>query len=424
MNEQVQIDCGLADRDGKRLVIASLGQKSHRDRFDCDNSFARSRFIERVIAKLKLPESAHEYLNDEIVRFADEADEAPAALWEPEITILADVESEQPEWLWDGRFPLGAISLVDGDAGLGKSQLMIDLACRGSRGDAMPPLSAPDGTFESWSTLFITSEDSASFSMRPRVDAAGGDPRRIITMSAVSLPGIQKRQIELPTDIPVLEKVITDHGVRLVTFDPYTEFLASTLNVNSDPDNRKALGPLNEMAQRLKVAVVCIRHLNKKTNLSARHRGGGSVAILAAARSALLLGVDPDDGDFRVLAPTKNNLAPEPPSLRFRIEQVGTTSRVRWEGECDISANQMCKAEAAGNTQGSKLDVAKEIISGILANGSRGSNEVEGACTEAGVSFATYRRAKKELGILAEKTEFQGNWLLSLPGLNGHAGGF
>ena len=68
---------------------------------------------------------------------------------------------------------------------------------------------------------------------------------------------------------------------------------------------------------------------------------------------------------------------------------------------------------------GNKLEAAKQIIADVLGGGPRGSNEVEGACDKAGVSRATYFRARREIGVRAEKTEFNGNWLLSMPSANG-----
>ena len=345
-------------------AIKPIGTGSTRD-----NNFARSKFIEKAIAKFKLPASAHEWLNDEIVRIADEQDESPAALWAPIATQLATIEPAVPHWLWDGRLPLGAISAVDGDGGLGKSQMMIDLACRGGRGEPLPQDSYAG---KPWGTLIVTSEDANDFVIRPRIDAAGGDNGGIYSMSSVAIDGTNKRQVELPTDIPVLEHFIAAHSIKLLVFDPYSQFLASALNINSDADNRKALGPLAEMAERQKIAAVLIRHLTKKVGTSARHRGGGSVAILAAARAGYLLGIDPDDKDRRVLAPTKNNLAPEPSSLSFTIEQVGTTSRVRWQGETSVTASQMCHAEAAGTETKSKVEQAKGILQDVLSGGRPG----------------------------------------------------
>ena len=55
--------------------------------------------------------------------------------------FLSQVETQPVHWLWDKRIPLGKITLLDGDPGMGKSLLAIDLAARVSSG-----LPMPDGT--------------------------------------------------------------------------------------------------------------------------------------------------------------------------------------------------------------------------------------------------------------------------------------
>src|SRR5262249_15719146 len=51
---------------------------------------------------------------------------------------LDTVEAKPVEWLWPLRIPYGAVTILDGDPGLGKSFITMDLAARLTRGDAMP----------------------------------------------------------------------------------------------------------------------------------------------------------------------------------------------------------------------------------------------------------------------------------------------
>ena len=53
-----------------------------------------------------------------------------------------------------------------------------------------------------------------------------------------------------------------------------------------------------------------IRHLNKSGGGHAMYRGGGSIGIIGAARSAFLIARDPDDetGARRIFAVTKSLL--------------------------------------------------------------------------------------------------------------------
>lgn len=47
---------------------------------------------------------------------------------------LDGVKRQTLQWLWPGRIPLGKLTLLAGDPGLGKSLLTLDIASRVSRG--------------------------------------------------------------------------------------------------------------------------------------------------------------------------------------------------------------------------------------------------------------------------------------------------
>ena len=50
----------------------------------------------------------------------------------------SDIPPAAVSWLWPGRIPYGKVTLLDGDPGLGKSLLTLDLAARVSTGRALP----------------------------------------------------------------------------------------------------------------------------------------------------------------------------------------------------------------------------------------------------------------------------------------------
>jgi hypothetical protein len=55
------------------------------------------------------------------------------------IDVRADQIQARPiQWLWRNWIPLGKLVVVDGDPGLGKSTMLVDLAARLSRGRPMP----------------------------------------------------------------------------------------------------------------------------------------------------------------------------------------------------------------------------------------------------------------------------------------------
>jgi hypothetical protein len=56
----------------------------------------------------------------------------------PILIRLSDVQPRPLEWLWPGRIPIGKLTLIAGDPGLGKSFVTLDMAGRVSRGTPWP----------------------------------------------------------------------------------------------------------------------------------------------------------------------------------------------------------------------------------------------------------------------------------------------
>ncbi|MBA4107676.1 MAG: hypothetical protein C0485_18230 [Pirellula sp.] len=425
----IDIQCGEPDDKGRRLVVASYGRRQHTDRFDTDAAFMRQKWREETIRRLGLrgpymPEGdgsavIHEELATALQRAVDDADFADLptqSLWQPAVTIMANVEHATTEWLWDQHIPCGAISNLSGDPGLGKSQLTCDLGARITRGWPMPPLTAPDGTFRPRGVLFMNAEDDPARTLRPRLEAAGADLRRVHCLRSMqcSLEGEEERPVTLPGDLPAVEQVIRASDVALVVVDPFVAFLDGKLNINNDADVRRCLGQVASVAESTGAAFLLVRHLNKKSGLSAVYRGGGSIGVTGAARAEFMVGVDPADPEGRILACVKSNLAPEPSSLRFSIESFAETSRVRWGDHCDTSAGDLC-ASGSDKRQGNKSDEAKGIIEDMIAHGPAASADVLKACIDAGISERTYHSVKKELGLKPYRVGFgdDGTWMLS-----------
>src|SRR5207302_6443679 len=88
---------------------------------------------------------------------------------------FVDIEGKPVDWLWPGWVPLGKLTLLDGDPGLGKSTLLLDLAARVSCQGLMP-----DGASGvRGQVVILSAEDGAEDTIRPRLDAAGALLNRV-----------------------------------------------------------------------------------------------------------------------------------------------------------------------------------------------------------------------------------------------------
>ncbi len=328
----------------------------------------------------------------------------------PVVIRLADVRSEPVEWLWEGRTPRGKFVLVDGDPGLGKSNLTLDLAARVTRGGPMP-----DGSKGIQGTVVLVSaEDGLSDTIRPRLEAAGADLDRVFAITSVRGPD-SERMPELPRDLELIERVVMDRDAVLLVLDPLMAFLGGQINSHKDQDVREALTPLAKMAERTGVSVLVVRHLNKRTGDPALYRGGGSIGIVGAARVELVVGPDPQYPDRRVLAVGKNNLAPKADSLGFRLVTARNgTSAVEWLGVVDHDATAILSAPSSEESRSARSE-AEQFLMEVLTAGPRTVSDIKREAMAAGISSRTLDRAKAALGVTAHKRSFSQGWEWRLP---------
>jgi hypothetical protein len=338
---------------------------------------------------------------------------------------LSDVAPEPLRWLWPGRIPAGKITVLDGDPGLGKSTLLCELAARISRGEPLPgDQSGPAGPR---GVLLFSAEDDVYDTIRPRIDAAGGDPRRIAAFVAVPDGTETGRPFALPRDLPILEAIVQKIDATLVIVDPLVAYLPAEVSPNSDQHVRHAMAALKASAERTGAAIVVVRHLNKTLGANPLYRGVGSIGIIGAARSGLLLAADPDDPDRRILALAKGNLARPPASLAFRLEDVpgATVARVVWDGESPWTATQLLQGQADddGGSRRSVIDDARAWLREALAAGPRAAMELRHEAAAHGIVAKTLYAARKAEGITAYKERVpNGRWVWLLTPSHGEPG--
>src|ERR687893_845624 len=319
--------------------------------------------------------------------------------------LLSEVEPEQVEWLWPGRLPLGKLAVLDGDPGLGKSAVTLDLAARVSAG-----LELPDGgRCGPAGVVLLSAEDGLEDTIRPRLDAAGADTERIVALSMIGVGTGAERLVSLTQDLDAVEAAIGRVGAALVVIDPLMAFLTGKTDSHKDQDIRRALAPLAALAERTGAAVLLVRHLNKSAGGNALYRGGGSIGIIGAARAGLVVAPDPEDPERRILAANKHNLSRAAPSLAFRVETAPNGAAcVAWEGTSRLNAGDLLK-EPPDPEQRSAMEEAKGFLHQELASGPVAAEQARKAARAAGVSERTLKRAKKELGVRSKK-EGDGTW--------------
>lgn len=320
---------------------------------------------------------------------------------------LSQLEPCEMTWLWPGHLPIGQLVLLDGDPGVGKSLLTLDLCARITTGQQFPDGAA---AVEPANVLILNAEDHARQLIRPRLVAARANIERVTVWHRN--PG--EPWLGLPGDLKELDAALARLRPRLVVLDPVTAFLDSGLNLNSEHEVRHVLSPLADLAAKHDCAVQMIRHLNKGGGQRALYRGLHSIGFVAACRLAWLVGRDPRLPSRLVLAEEKTNLNVPQPSLAYTIASHSSGHAVlEWQGPVAWTADDLL----GGGTRRDRLrQRACEVLAAILKDGPLPARDATRAARQHGVSPRTLRRARRELNIesriVGTYRQHQNWWLL------------
>jgi putative DNA primase/helicase len=340
------------------------------------------------------------------------------------VVTLADVAPEAIQWVWPGFLAAGKVTLLSSDPGCGKSTLSIDIASRLSRGLPWPVTGERPGI---GSTILLSAEDDPADTIRPRLDAAGGDPGKVRVITAMcdydSSGMLVERSLNLAADICAIESVLAEMGdCRLLIIDPISAYMIG-VDSHKNADVRAVLAPLAQMAQRHNVAILCITHLNKSSG-KAIYRSIGSIAYTAAARLAFGVVKDAEDPHRRLLVSTKANIGPDTCGLAYQVVPAPTNPDVgiiEWEPDFVTEDAQTLFAretdpDAAGRDDGER--VLESIVAEMLAGGAGVSfADIQAAVAEhvGKVGDKALRKVLKAIGATSGRDGFQGPVLWRLP---------
>ena len=319
----------------------------------------------------------------------------------------SEVAIEQVRFLVPGRVPLGALTLLCGDPGLGKSTWTCEVAAGTTRGDYGDPARV----------LMANAEDGAAHVIVPRLAAADADLERVELFTVADADG--ERPFTIPDDVARLERHVQASGARLVVIDPLNAHLSEQTNAHRDHSVRRALAPLAAMAQRLGVAVLVVLHLNKAAGTDALYRVGGSVGLVGGARSVLLFTRDPDDepdGPRRALGHIKSNWSTLAETTIYEHESVEVTlggatvqtHRLALIGESTIAGRDLLDVDR-DDPPASKRERAHELLADLLSDGDwHRAQDIEEAGRAARIGRRLIYKAAEEVGVERERRDFHG----------------
>lgn len=304
---------------------------------------------------------------------------------------MADIETQEVQWLWYPYIPFGKITIIQGDPGEGKTHFILAVASALTKGVQI----LNSALQEPLTVIYQTAEDGLADTIKPRLEMLQADCEKVIVIdeSAQALSLSDER----------IEQAIKETGTKLLILDPLQAYLGADVDMHRANEIRPVLHALGLVAERTGCAIVMIGHMNKGGGKSA-YRGLGSIDIIAAARSVLVIGRSPHDPHIKVMARSKGNLAPQGSSIAFEIGE-----EFRFIGECNITVDELLN----GFSRRDVLGEAKQLLSSLLSDTAQPSKLIAEKASAINISERTLKKAKKELGIVAEK--IGENWFCKLP---------
>ena len=308
------------------------------------------------------------------------------------------------EFLWEPYIPLGKVTLIEGDPGLGKSWLTMEIAAAISTGDPLPDQTAP----RQGRVLLMSAEDDPKITLRPRLDASGGDPKEVFCATehfTFDKAGVLR-----------LRRNVRKHQPLLVVIDPIVAYIGSNVDMHRANETRPLFRELNEIAEKNKCAVVVVRHLTKAHNDNATYRGLGSIDIIASVRSTLLVDKALDDPkNVRCLIHHKANISRKGKTCLFRIEKTNVLpgAKLAWCGTAEYGIDEYMKMRSKDlGAPDDKRQNAIGLLTKLLEMGAKPAAGIEEMMAAAGISSRTLKRAKKELGVKSVKVGNGWKWRL------------
>ena len=320
----------------------------------------------------------------------------------PAITNLGEVEPEDVKFLWEPYIPIGKLTLLEGDPGLGKTFLALNVCAAISNGWPLPEQDGRPGLpLTPGKVLFMTAEDGLADTLAPRLDKMGADRNKIYCLTGWRSNEDQEFEEAFTlADVEVLRAALEKVKPVLVVIDPLQAYLGANIDFHRANETRPLLSNLGRMAEEYNCAILAIRHLSKGGS-KALYRGLGSIDFTAAARSVLLVGQEPES-QKKAIVHIKSSLALNGVALSFDItSDLGFA----WTGISSFTAEDLLMPPQSQEKEKSDsgLTDAKEFLYEVLNECRLETKEIKKQARQAGISWRTIERAKQEMGFKARK---------------------
>lgn len=303
------------------------------------------------------------------------------------VEFYSKLKSTTVDWLWYPYIPYGKITIIQGDPGEGKTSLALYIATLLSQGKSFP---LSDHSVPKQNVIYQNREDGASDTIKPRLEKYGADCNRICF--------ILEGDKALSLSDERLETAIAEANARVMILDPIQAYLGDSDMLRAN-NIRPMMTNLCRVAEKTKCAIILIGHLNKNDNGKDLYRSLGSIDIVAAARSILMVKKpDEEKEELRKIVHVKSNLAPRGKPLLFCLQN---NTLEKWK-----------YAEGVENVELNMIQLCEQALKQVVGVEGISSKEAFESMEEKGFSRRTVERAKSNLGIKSRKQGQHWIWIL------------
>jgi hypothetical protein len=330
---------------------------------------------------------------------------------------VSEIERTPVNWLWPQRIVGNGLTIVTGPVNNTKSLFTIDMAARVSLGAAWP-----DGTGHApaGSVILFGAEDDVGSVVRPRLEAAGADIARVLVCQGQTAgQNEDAAAVVLEHNIDLLRAALESKpDCRLIVFDPLPDYVAA--DENNSAEVRAALMPLARLAQEKNVTVVAVLHQNKKNDLTAVQRIGGSGAFAQIARTVIAIGDHPEDEATdsdrrRVMIVAKNNYGEKHVGQAYRLRKRSNGDVcLEWiAGTLSMDADALARRPNGGREHDERRTEAVDALRRHLADGPTSAAAVNTAMKDSGFGRRQIEHACDSLNVV--KSRQRDGWTWRLP---------
>lgn len=300
-------------------------------------------------------------MQDDFERYADEINcglNAPEAF---KAKKASDFGEDKTSFVWFPFIPIGDYTVLMAPGGTGKTYYICGIASAISNGRALPG----DEAKAPGTVLIISAEDRGEL-LKHRLERSGANLERVLILDCTASEGLN-----FTDGYDAFKKTIKQYSPKLVVIDPWHGFIGSSVDINRVNAVRPVFQRLANIAKDCNCGMILISHVNKRAQgENVNNAATGSTDFVNAARSALYIIFDEEDGDRRIVIHTKSNYARYGDSVCFRIEDGG----IVWDGISDIDRQTMEQAARQRKTPGeimqdkeNRININNALVTALMS---------------------------------------------------------